>query len=1263
MDDKVFQGEWEGITAVNDADGPSPRCGHTLTIHGNHGTGNKNSSTLTKLLVAFGESSLLSDREYYDDMYIFDVECRQWTQIAGSQKSNYFNAIEIAQSKSLKFFENVKKMNEIMDNSNDIIQFEKSKILRYLNINGSNNIIGHKSFNESENDSKHYRNNYKTIPRADHAACSFGHNNDRGLIFGGKFRDAYLEDLILIRNIASFKSPNINSSNSNSNRIFDENCDQVLFNGHPIDYSFDDYGNDHTRYDNLSHFIKMWDQTQEEEEQEQESKRKKKVTICDTRRQVSVSKKNKGKTKSIRIEPLHLAKGPCGRRGSSLTYWKEGSFLLFGGQRGALFLNDLWGLDLHKQGWVELPTQSNPCKRAFHSAFVDDEQKLLILGGVKDTQANPVTPDIYKLDLREGKFNKLGDKDMVPGLENALIKGHHSSHFLSKQSDLIIYAPQNATGYVLGGNSSSKHCGRCVAIENGNNSNNNNNNINNTNNNNSSRNSKNSKKKNNGDLGSMPRGTCRPATAVLAASQSPANLISRGWNDKIMDRLFVFGGFVPSKNECSKHLISLKFSTDPCTKNDLKHKKPTTTPAVGEAQRERERDRRLNSFSKFGSFGSFDSFECKSESPLNRGNYNENENRKNNNSDDSDLNNLNITPMRHGGSLSKTMAFTPMMDGGRLKGNRNVTSNGSFSTGGTSRKRMSVNRMTDRDKNKNVEKEYNRRVILSRTPVRSHCSPRITLKSLESEVSQQKIRNLDPALLQPCKNSDNCEVFDKKSLHWRVIESIIISPNENILDKSEAFMLSPSDIYYLCEKAYSLFLQESTLINIEPPVKVFGDIHGQLGDLLALFKAFGSPDHILGDINMYKYVFLGDFVDRGHKSLEVICLLLALKIAYPRKVFLIRGNHECNAMNELYGFHAEIKERTLCDANDICINNNGNMNRIDCDDDDVDDVDDDCDCRSSCDQECTTDEETDGEIEKDSNNYFIDNENGNKFFRKNGKIIFSNYKSMEDTLKECFNKIFCMLPLSGLIGERILCVHGGIGELSKISDISSLTRPCDVVCDASQEMSENEKAVVDILWSDPAETDDFEGFDENKRGVSCVFGSDIVRKFCKENDIDLIIRAHQVVKDGYEYFAGGHLITVFSATNYCDVMENAGAILCIDHNLRVVPKLVEPRIDRIDMIDTISNFSNAIPNEIGNGNEIGGIDKENNNDRNNNFRRIEKQWRDVGQAPSPMRGTQSYSFTGAHHGAQRSAQRDPNSNTPIFNTVRHPSEFDIETDR
>lgn len=95
---------------------------------------------------------------------------------------------------------------------------------------------------------------------------------------------------------------------------------------------------------------------------------------------------------------------------------------------------------------------------------------------------------------------------------------------------------------------------------------------------------------------------------------------------------------------------------------------------------------------------------------------------------------------------------------------------------------------------------------------------------------------------------------------------------------------------------------------MQAPIKIFGDLHGQFGDLMRLFEEYGCPN-TAGDITYIDYLFLGDYVDRGSHSLETICLLLALKIEYPRSVHLIRGNHEAADINALFGFRLECLER------------------------------------------------------------------------------------------------------------------------------------------------------------------------------------------------------------------------------------------------------------------------------------------------------------------------------------------------------------------
>ncbi|KAK9480873.1 Metallo-dependent phosphatase-like protein [Lipomyces japonicus] len=119
---------------------------------------------------------------------------------------------------------------------------------------------------------------------------------------------------------------------------------------------------------------------------------------------------------------------------------------------------------------------------------------------------------------------------------------------------------------------------------------------------------------------------------------------------------------------------------------------------------------------------------------------------------------------------------------------------------------------------------------------------------------------------------------------------------------SKNFCLKSAEIHAICRAARDVFLSQPTLIELSPPVKIVGDVHGQYGDLIRMFEMCGFPPAA-------NYLFLGDYVDRGKQSLETILLLLAYKIKYPENFFLLRGNHECANVTRVYGFYDECKRR------------------------------------------------------------------------------------------------------------------------------------------------------------------------------------------------------------------------------------------------------------------------------------------------------------------------------------------------------------------
>ena len=267
---------------------------------------------------------------------------------------------------------------------------------------------------------------------------------------------------------------------------------------------------------------------------------------------------------------------------------------------------------------------------------------------------------------------------------------------------------------------------------------------------------------------------------------------------------------------------------------------------------------------------------------------------------------------------------------------------------------------------------------------------------------------------------------------------------------------------YVIDKAYGILEKEESLLKISAPLYICGDIHGQYYDLLRVFDILKYPPQST-------FLFLGDYVDRGKQSLECLLLLLCLKVKYPDKIFLLRGNHECEALNKMYGFFDECKRRLSI---------------------------------------------------------------------------------------KCFKKIitlFNIMPISALINENILCMHGGLSkELQNIEQINKILRPTDIP---------NEGLLCDILWSDPNESLN-EDFGSNERNISVTFSKDVVKNFLEKNNLDLICRAHQVVEEGFEFFADMKLVTIFTAPNYMGEFDNNGGILEVGEDLLCKFHVLRPNFER-----------------------------------------------------------------------------------------------------
>mmetsp|Transcript_20817 Transcript_20817/g.67505 ORF Transcript_20817/g.67505 Transcript_20817/m.67505 type:complete len:562 (+) Transcript_20817:90-1775(+) len=310
--------------------------------------------------------------------------------------------------------------------------------------------------------------------------------------------------------------------------------------------------------------------------------------------------------------------------------------------------------------------------------------------------------------------------------------------------------------------------------------------------------------------------------------------------------------------------------------------------------------------------------------------------------------------------------------------------------------------------------------------------------------------------------------------------------NSLISIQEQGVLMPKRDAYLMVLDVISSLRKESTVGDVSIPqgkhLTIVGDLHGQYWDFMNLLKLAGRPS------SDAPFVFNGDFVDRGSWSVEVIMTIFAFKLKDPAHVFLNRGNHEMLETNILYGFCGEV---------------------------------------------------------------------GSKY---------------DMGLFDLFSEAFRNLPLCHLVEKKILVLHGGLPgpdpriwmpgqthdptdaipmmRLADLDEIRKVDRYIEVTPDAypssigpsSDEKDVNDKrTLIDILWSDPRGGDGYGPSYRKGKGVY-MFGPDVTKAFITKNNLQCIIRSHEVKSAGFRW-DHPQLLTVFSAPNYLDTGNNKGAFL------------------------------------------------------------------------------------------------------------------------
>ncbi|XP_072921165.1 serine/threonine-protein phosphatase with EF-hands 2 isoform X2 [Hemitrygon akajei] len=363
-------------------------------------------------------------------------------------------------------------------------------------------------------------------------------------------------------------------------------------------------------------------------------------------------------------------------------------------------------------------------------------------------------------------------------------------------------------------------------------------------------------------------------------------------------------------------------------------------------------------------------------------------------------------------------------------------------------------------------------------------------------------------------------------------------------------------------------------------ITICGDLHGKLDDLFLIFYKNGlpSPEKV--------YVFNGDYVDRGKHSIEILLILFAFLLVYPKGIYLNRGNHEDHIINLRYGFTKEVMQKyqvhgtrilkllqsvfswlplaTVIDEKVLIIH--GGISE-------------------------TTDLNFLGKIDRhkyvsilkpperrrigwnkhvsDQEQYFSENSEHhvkpNQTPRNNSvSDIFSLHAHTDDNLRRKSSSTIYVKRkeiterVQRSVEEELEKCRRQVGFSNLYEDPKSLTLPDSDPCEFFDSDEHERKQIVDILWSDPMHQ---EGCIANSaRGGGCYFGPDVTEKILRKHNLQLLIRSHECKQEGYEYCHNQKVLTIFSASNYYEIGSNRGAYVKLGPDL--VPHFMQYQVNQ-----------------------------------------------------------------------------------------------------